>query len=362
MVSARRRVGIIGAGTSGVYLASLLARQGFQVDVFERSPYPRTEGCGIFLITAGMRALHQGNPELCQRMIRAGAVVNTFEFRNLREQIVSSESVTYQEGELPGVVIHRGEILQALLDELPPDCLHSGVSFKSVFQSDKEVIVHFNDGSHWQGDLLVGADGIVSKVREFVVPGVHPNYLGDVVWRGVVPDRDFCPEGHFIVYVRGRGIYANFFNIGNGKTHWGFFFETNQKAEDVGALKPMDTDIPPEELAKLPDNARSLITSTPIDQITCRFSYDIDPLPQLYSGRVVLIGDAAHAKSPTRARGMTAGFEDALALSNHLAATHDVHTALAAFQTERLPIVHEYQLTSRDLSRKIGRRHTKKTA
>jgi salicylate hydroxylase len=68
-----------------------------------------------------------------------------------------------------------------------------------------------------------------------------------------------------------------------------------------------------------------------------------------------LLGDAAHAKSPSRARGMTSGFEDALVLTRHLTSTPDIDQMLTAFQAERMPIVHEYQRTSREISRKIGR-------
>jgi 2-polyprenyl-6-methoxyphenol hydroxylase-like FAD-dependent oxidoreductase len=167
----------------------------------------------------------------------------------------------------------------------------------------------------------------------------------------------------FKVYMRGRGIYTNFFDIGNGYTHWGFFIEKEQAPAEVSRLQPYETAIPAAELAKLPEAPRSVIESTPTEQIKCRFSYDIDPLPRLYAGRVVLIGDAAHAKSPTRARGMTAGLEDALALSRHLASGGAVQEVLAAFEAERLPIVHDYQRTSRELSQRIGRaRRTKRAA
>ena len=359
MVSAKLRIGIIGAGTTGVYLATLLARQGHQVDLFERSPHPRAEGCGILLVSAGMKALHQGNPQVCQKIIDLGVAVKSFEFRNLRDQLVNLESVSYEESELPGLLVHRGAILNTLLEELPQNCLHLNAQFKSAIQSDQGAIAYFSDGSHWEGDLLIGSDGIYSKVREFVVPGVQPIYLGDIVWRGVVSDTIFCTDGNFMVYVRGRGIYGNFFDIGNGLTHWGFFIEKDQEKHEVGTPQPKNIAIPPEELAKLPERPRAIIESTPQEQISCRFSYDIDPLPQLYSGRILLLGDAAHAKSPTRARGMTAGFEDALALSHYLNLKTNVDEALEAFQTERMPIVHEYQRTSRDVSRKIGRSHKK---
>jgi 2-polyprenyl-6-methoxyphenol hydroxylase-like FAD-dependent oxidoreductase len=357
MRSSDCRIGIVGAGTSSIYLARLLMQQGFPVDIFEKAPYPRTEGCGILLVQAGMKALQHGNPEICQAIIRAGAPVKRFEFRNLRGGLINSESVDYADDELPGMLIHRKAILEALLDGFPLDRIHGNTELKSASQTEHNVVAHFQDGSQWEGDLLVGADGIMSSVRQFVVPDVSLCYLGDLVWRGIVADKTFCPDGNFIVYVRGRGIYANFFDIGGDRTHWGFFIEQEQEDPSKQVFLPRNPMIPADELAKLPDDARAVIENTPTEQIVSRYSYDIDPLPQLYDGRIVLIGDAAHAKSPTRARGMTAGLEDALALSQHLVASASVQDVLAAFQAERLPIVHEYQRTSREMSRKIGRQH-----
>jgi 2-polyprenyl-6-methoxyphenol hydroxylase-like FAD-dependent oxidoreductase len=355
MSTSTRKIGIVGAGTSGVYLATLLIQQGFEVTLFEKAPQPRTEGCGILLVQAGMQALEQGNSEICRQIIQGGAPVRRFEFRNLRGDVMSSEPVSYATNELPGMLVHRKTILAALLERLPAECLHSNATLQSIEQTTHSVTAHFQDGSQWEGDVLVGADGILSQVREAVVPGVKLCYLGDLVWRGIVAASSFCPDGHFIVYARGRGIYANFFDIGNGLTHWGFFIETDQARDEQGSLLQPEPTIPHEELAKLPSDARAIIEATVPDQIVTRYSYDIDPLPRLYQGRVVLIGDAAHAKSSTRARGMTAGFEDALSLSQHLA-TAEATAALAAFQAERLPIVHEYQRSSREMSQKIGRR------
>jgi 2-polyprenyl-6-methoxyphenol hydroxylase-like FAD-dependent oxidoreductase len=355
MISSNYRIGIIGAGTTGVYLASLLSKQGIDVALFEKATYPRTDGCGILLVQAGMEALNEGSPEACKAIINAGAPVTLFEFRNLRGGVIKSEAVTYKKDELPGMLVHRKPILESLLETVPSYCIHYNADLEAIVQYPGGVIARFKDGQEWQGDLLIGADGIGSGVREFVVPGINLHYLGDLVWRGIVEDRIFCPDGTFLVYARGRGIYANFFDIGNGRTHWGFFLEKEQLETEKGRLVPQDAAIPPEELAKLPDDARAIISATPLETIVSRYSYDIDPLPRLYNGRVLLVGDAAHAKSPSRARGMTSGFEDALTLSKLLAANSDIDEVLAAFQAERMPIVHEYQQTSREISRKIGR-------
>ena len=356
MISTNSKIGIIGAGTSGAYLASLLLQEGFEVHLFEKAPVVRTDGCGILIVQSGMKALHQGNPQISQKIIESGNPVKLFEFRNLKGGFVNSESVTYAEDELPGMLVHRKAILEAILDTLPPDLIKFNAQLSSIAQTDSSAIAHFKDGSHWEGDLIVGADGILSKVRQSVVPNVELCYLGDLVWRGIVTDDSFCPEGNFFVYVRGRGIYANFFHIDATHTHWGFFVETQQTDAEKGLLQPSNTTIPAQELAKLPEDARKVIESTPLENIICRYSYDIDPLPQLYDARVILIGDAAHAKSSTRARGMTSGWEDGLLLMQYLKSSASISEALANYQAERLPIVHEYQRTSREVSQKIGRR------
>ena len=63
MISTNSKIGIIGAGTSGAYLASLLIQEGFQVTLFEKAPVVRTDGCGILIVQSGMKALHEGNPQ-----------------------------------------------------------------------------------------------------------------------------------------------------------------------------------------------------------------------------------------------------------------------------------------------------------
>lgn len=356
MVTTNRKIGIIGAGTSGAYLASLLAQEGFQVHLFEKAPVARTDGCGILIVQSGMKALHQGNPNISQKIIASGNPVTLFEFRNLKGGFINSETVTYTEDELPGMLVHRKAILEAILDTIPDDRITFNASLSSISQTDSGAIAHFTDGTSWEGDLIVGADGILSKVRQSVVPNVELCYLGDLVWRGIVEDDRFCPAGNFFVYVRGRGIYANFFHFDAIHTHWGFFVETEQTDAEQGTLQPKDPTIPPSALAKLPEDARKVLEATPLENIICRYSYDIDPLPQLYAGRVILIGDAAHAKSSTRARGMTSGWEDGLALTQHLKSSASIAEALENYQTERLPIVHEYQRSSREVSQKIGRR------
>ena len=315
------------------------------------------------LVQAGLQALFSGSPKVCDAIVKAGNPVKSFDFRNMKDKVVNYQATSYEENnELTGLLVHRGDILNALIENLPKSCLRTNAKLKSIEQSDESVTASFEDGSDWTGDVLVGADGIYSTVRKYVEPDIKPNYLGDIVWRGIVPDDEFCTNGNFIVYIRSRGVYANFFDLGNGLTHWGFFIEKEQEEDEVGRGRPNDVSMPQEELAKLPEAALAVINSTPPEEVKCRFSYDIDTLPSLRNGRIILIGDAGHAKSPTRARGMTSGLEDALALASHLSTQRSVSEMLEAFETERKPIVHEYQISSREISMKTRGKNKKSKA
>lgn len=361
------RVGIIGAGSAGLLLALLLQREGHDITVFEKAPRIRSDGCGILLVRSGVEAIARaGVPGLLEAVLAAGLPVERFVVRNLRGDLIEATPVEREPGELPSLLIHRTAILKALAERLAPGDVRGGAELESWRQQGTAVEAHFRDGSRWQGDLLVGADGIFSRVAPLLLPQRQLNYLGDRVWRGVVEDDTFCTGGDFFVYARGRGVYANVFDLGRdaqgrSHTHWGFFQEEPLPADRDTQRRLLEEPVPEEGLTKLPADLAALIRSTPAGALVANWSFDIDPLPRLTAGRVVLIGDAAHAMSSSQARGMTAGLEDAERLARALAATgsaeaESLEDALAGWEAERLPVVHRYQQRSRDVSARTGRR------
>ena len=361
----------MGAGSAGLLLAALLHRQGHRVKVFEKADGVRTDGCGILLVKSGVEAIAASAiPGLLDRLLAEGLPVSRFVVRNLRGDLIESAPTEREAGELPSLLIHRGAILEALADALPPDVFQPGAELLSWRQNSEPgsaVEASFADGRQWTGDLLVGADGLFSKAAPLVAPERRLNYLGDRVWRGVVPDGTFCRDGEFFVYARGRGVYANVFDLGVDRqgqplTHWGFFQEEPLPAEREEQRRLLSEPVPEDALAKVPADLAELIRRTPPEAQVANWSFDIDPLPRLRQGRVVLIGDAAHAMSSSQARGMTAGLEDAVELVRDLAPQRSVEESLQIWERKRLPVVHGYQERSRAVSARTGRRRPPQVA
>ena len=369
----------MGAGSAGLLLAALLHRHGHRVRVFEKADGVRTDGCGILLVKSGVEAIAASAiPGLLDRLLAEGLPVSRFVVRNLRGDLIESAPAEREAGELPSLLIHRRAILEALADALPPHVLQPGaelISWRQNTQQEHAVEATFADGRQWTGDLLVGADGLFSRAAPLVAPERRLNYLGDRVWRGVVPDATFCRDGEFFVYARGRGVYANVFDLGvdnKGQplTHWGFFQEEPLPAEREEQRRLLLEPVPEDALAKVPTDLAELIRRTTPEALVANWSFDIDPLPRLGQGRVVLIGDAAHAMSSSQARGMTAGLEDAVELARELdpqriavkGSSPSLEEALQIWEHKRLPVVHGYQERSRAVSARTGRRRPPQVA
>jgi 2-polyprenyl-6-methoxyphenol hydroxylase-like FAD-dependent oxidoreductase len=359
-------IGIAGAGSSGLFLALLLQRQGHIVRLFERASQLRCDGCGLLVIPQGLKAISAfGDQSLLSQLLDSGMEVSRYVIRNLRGAVINSSPAHVIPGEYPALLIHRKVIMNALISRLDPDSVMVGSHLISWLDCGEGIKALLSNGETWHGDILIGADGLFSRVAPLVAPERKLNYLGDRVWRGVVVDDDFCHGGEFFVYARGRGVYANAFDIGVNEcgeplTHWGLFQEEPLPATRAEQKRLLTEPVPSDALTKIPDDIAQLINSTPPDNVLANWSFDIDPLPRLVKGRAVLIGDAAHAMSSSQASGMTTGWEDGVVLAQQLercltSDKGDVDQALAAYNELRLPEVHQRQAKSREVSSKVGR-------
>jgi salicylate hydroxylase len=255
----------------------------------------------------------------------------------------------------PYLTVHRADLHRLLLERVPPEIVHPGATCIDVGSAGRGAVARFAGGAEVEADVVVGADGIRSLVREKLFGEQQARFTQQTAWRCIVPiecvptrvgpDRAvrvghdeyvgwLGPTGHVICYpIRGGALYNIF--AGRVSEDW---------AEESWTV--------PSTVAALLDAYRGWNDALlgMLGQVERCFHwgiYDRDPLPQWTSGAVTLLGDAAHPMMPTLAQGAAITLEDAFALARNLAQHVDPRTALAAYEAERRPRAGKVQLQAR---------------
>ncbi|HSS91913.1 MAG TPA: FAD-dependent monooxygenase [Streptosporangiaceae bacterium] len=324
------RVLIVGGGIAGLSLNLALRQSPWRVELVERGAGWNQPGAGLAVQPNAMRALRCLG--VAAAVERAGAVIDRFGYRDQGGAPLCDIDLDDLWSDVgPFVGITRAALHDALRSG--PDRCRLGTSVTSVTQKDGLVSVSFDDATVAGYDLVVGADGINSDVRRLAVDALAPAYGGQMAWRSLAPirpgslrgvqfwlgeDRFFglCPAGHDTTYGFGNLTCARLREPVAGRAHRlrerfaGFGTPVQEYLQAVGR----DSDIHCSPVEWLPGTA-------------------------WYRGRVVLIGDAAHAMSPMMGQGGCMAIEDALVLADELCHAPDIPAAIAAFAGRRRPRV-----------------------
>jgi 2-polyprenyl-6-methoxyphenol hydroxylase-like FAD-dependent oxidoreductase len=250
------------------------------------------------------------------------------------------------------ISVARADLLEALARALSPGDVEYGAECVRVAQADDGVAVELADGRQHRAAVVVGADGIDSAIRQEVAPA-EKVAAGYRYLRAVCDDPPGSERGVLHVALGPRGRLGTV-SIGHGRRALfaSFVGEPRADGDPRGRLRELAAACgsPFAELADaLPQTAAVLET-----QIE-----DIDPLPRWSSGRVVLMGDAAHAATPNEGRGASEALEDASALAGRLGRADrgsqtEVVSALQAFEAARKPVTSDVQRRSRAKGKAIA--------
>ena len=350
------KVIIAGGGIGGLVTALMLHARGIDCEVFEQADQVRELGVGINTLPHAIKELAALG--LLEQL--DAVAIRTYElfYTNRFGQEIWREPRGLDAGyDVPQFSIHRGRlqgvIYQAVRTRLGETRIHTGHRLGAFNQDDAGVTAYFFDrsGAHRataRGDVLVGADGIHSAVRETLFPNEGPaRWNGAMLWRGAIEWPRFL-TGRSMIVAGGMAAKLVVYPIAEGAredqklTNWAVVAKVGDGAtppprkEDwsrPGRMEDLAPHIRRFELGHV--DAQRLIEATPEfwEYPMC----DRDPLPRWSHGRVTLLGDAAHPMYPVGSNGASQAILDARALADMLVkAEHPVH-ALWAYDEERLP-------------------------
>jgi FAD-dependent urate hydroxylase len=337
---------VVGGGVAGLTTATALQRHGFTTELVERQQTWQSLGAGFLVQPNGMRMLRLLG--LAAGVESAGAVVRRWQFCNEQGDVLSETDLETLWGDAgPCVGIERPELQRALLPGVADLRCRLGTSLTSLKQDARRVSVGFSDGSTGDYGLVVGADGIRSTVRALTLTSAAPSDLGAMNWRSIAPIRPAGPPALQIHL--GEGCLFGLVPMGAGRTY-GFAYVLERRFHDPleGRLKRLRN-----RFATFGERVQQYLASVERDdQVICS-AMEWMECKEWHSGRVVLVGDAAHASSPMMGQGGCMAMEDACTLAAELCAASTVEHALASYVSRRKPRVEWVQHQSMALAENL---------
>ena len=324
-------IAIIGGGIGGLCAAIALQQRGLEAHVYEAAPKLQPVGAGIWVPTNAIRVLDRlglGRP-----VARDGVALERVELRDVAGGVLQQVDLNEVRDAFghTTISIHRGALQRVLVDHLQPDTLHLGKTCTAVEERDGCVRAHFDDATHTEAALCIGADGIRSTVRHQLFSAARLRYSGQTCYRGVADLRLPAPLARTAREVWGAGQRFGFSVIDEMSVYW--FAPLDAKAGETppGNLK---RDLL-HRYAAFPDPTIAILDHTPRDTIIQTDLYDLRPLDHWWQGRVVLLGDAAHAPTPNLGQGAAQAIEDAYVLAKCLPHHEAPPDAFSQYETER---------------------------
>ena len=356
---------IIGGGIGGLTAALMLHARGLDCEIFEQSESVRELGVGINTLPHAIKELAELG--LLSRLDQVGIRTHELFYMNRSGQEIWREPRGTDAGfEYPQFSIHRGQlqavIYQAVRARLGESRIHTGHRLGSFTQDEGGVTAYFfgRDGAHRltaRGDILIGADGIHSLVRETLYPNEgSARWNGSMLWRGAMDWPQFL-TGRSMVIAGGMSAKVVVYPIGEGMradrplTNWAVLVKVSEGGEpphkgDWSRLGRFEDLMPHVQRFSIPFvDAKALIEATPEfwEFPMC----DRDPLPRWSHGRVTLLGDAAHPMYPVGSNGASQAILDARSLADRLRDAEHPYQALWAYERERLPMTAQIVLSNR---------------
>jgi 6-hydroxynicotinate 3-monooxygenase len=344
------KIAVIGAGLGGMTVAGLLQRHGFIVKVFEQAPAFSRIGAGIHLSSNVMLVMRRLGIEqalsdialhpdaFVSRQWDTGEVLFELPFDPASEARYGAAYIN----------VHRGDLHSVLESALEPGTVAFGRKLSRVESASAAVRLFFEDGAQAEADLVIGADGLNSKVRDHLLGPEKPRYTGHIAHRAIFPTtrlnglpiractKWWGPGHHILVYYMTQSREEVYIVTSAPQAQWASEapFVACDRDELIATFDGYHAEL------RQVVAAATEVTKWPI--------FDREPVERWSGDRIVLLGDACHPMRPYMAAGAAMAIEDAALLARCLAevGSHDPAESFGWYQANRKPRVRQVQQIS----------------
>ncbi|WP_406063754.1 FAD-dependent monooxygenase [Streptomyces sp. NBC_01077] len=345
-----RKALIVGAGIGGLAAAATLRRVGVEVQIFERAPELRPGTTAVSLMSNAVLALRTLGIDIAPGLDKRGEIFDELKFLTKRGRTIRALPFRELADRLGASnhAVHRADLQQTLLDALGDDqVIEVDAAATGFVTGDDGVEVTFEDGRKASGDILIGADGFNSAIRRQVAGADEPRPGNYVCWLATVPFSHPRLTKGYAAHYWGRGQRFGLADIGHGRAYW-------WGTKNVPAWVSGNPRLGKEKIAGLfagwADEVQEAIRVTPEETIVTINAQDRPFLQRWGTGRMTLLGDAAHPMLVSLGQGAALAIEDAVVLAEHLKDATDLSSALRGYEDERRPRTEALVAAARALS------------
>jgi 6-hydroxynicotinate 3-monooxygenase len=342
MATRSRSITVVGAGIGGLAVAAALRQRGIAVEIYEQAERFARVGAGIQQSPNAMR-VHRGlglEDRLRQFAFLPVSALN-------RDGITGAVSNDHPLGTTvearygaPYLTLHRGDLHDSLLSLVPADCLHLGKKLVALQARGPRIELTFADGSEVETDAVIGADGVHSRMREYVAGADAARFTGRLAYRTTFPaallrgvelgpsrTKWWGPDRHIVIYFVTARCDEIYFTTSVPEAADWITSESWSARGDLGEMRAA--------FAGFHRDVQAVLAATP--EVHKWGIFEREPLPAWGRGRVVLLGDACHPMTPYMASGAAMALEDAAVLARAIAEIDDLESAFRAYEATRKP-------------------------
>ena len=340
------RILVVGGGIAGLTLTGLLQQRGFKPTLVEQIPEYGTVGYVIVLWPSGSRILK--GLGVYRSLLDVGLQFTTYNVSDERGQMLHSYSVhNVTEKYGPMLSTYRPDLINVIKEAVDPDSIRMSTTVDKIDQTNDEVYVTFSDGTEETYDLVVGCDGVRSKTRDLVFGDVPLSYSGMTGWSFWVKPN--IAKTLQIAEYWGTG---KFFGIWPTKGRLSVFTSIRDNVQEPDPVESRIDRIQ-ENFKNFGGLVPEILESLNDPNEIFHGHYNDLRMKKWHKGRVVLVGDAAHAILPTAGGGVSMAMESAAVLVDELcrADSKYIEQAFESYITRRRSRVDKIQNQSRMMSK-----------